>query len=244
MIRGLLGRRGPRGGERPIAPETPFAAIGDIHGRADLLQRLLDRLDPALPVVCVGDYVDRGDHSAEVLRLLQARGDITCLMGNHERMLLDFLNDPVANGQLWLSNGGLQTLLSFGVTGVERVHGREGHKNLAAAADALALAMGGPLVDWVAGLPLQWQSGNVAVVHAAADPDQPMDAQTAKTLQWGHPTFTRKPRADGLWVLHGHTIVDAPEVKGGRIAIDTGAFATGRLTAAVVSPEGVEFVST
>lgn len=227
----------PRKPFAPVAPDVPFVALGDIHGRADLLDRALAQAPDCL-IVCVGDYIDRGDHSAEVLRTLSARPDIICLSGNHEEMMLDFLAQPQKNGPRWLRYGGLQTLASFGIAGVSE--GTTGAA-LDKAADALRSAMGPDLLHWLTTRPTLWQSGNVAVVHAAADPALPLDDQDPRTLHWGHADFDRVTREDDIWVLHGHTIVDAPTADAGRIAIDTGAYATGRLTMAHVSESGVNF---
>lgn len=225
----------------PVAPESGFYALGDIHGRLDLLDRVLGGLPDDLPIVCVGDYIDRGDDGAGVLRRLQARPDIIALRGNHEDMLLSFLDAPQEKGARWIRNGGLQTLASFGVTGVSQ--GTAG-VDLKIAADALRRAMGPELIDWLRLLPLMHQSGNVTVVHAGADPSLPLDQQDHRALTWGHRDFLTTPRRDGQWVLHGHTIVDQPSAAEGRIAIDTGAYATGRLTVARVTPGEVSFEAT
>ncbi|WP_338549482.1 metallophosphoesterase [Roseovarius phycicola] len=221
----------------PPAPDTPFVAIGDIHGRADLLTRLLPRL-PDLPIICVGDYVDRGDHSADVLRLLLDRPEIICLSGNHEDMLLRFIDTPEREGGRWLLHGGMQTVASFGLGGISpSARGEE----LVKLRDALVEAMGQEMLTWLRDLPTLWQSGNVAVLHAGADPSKPLNTQKPQTLQWGHAGFLKTPRTDGMWVVHGHTVVEAPNAEDGRIAIDTGAYATGRLTAAIVEPGQVRF---
>lgn len=220
-----------------MAPERPFIAVGDIHGRVDLLEQFLD-LAPAHPVVCVGDYVDRGDHSAEVLRRLFERSDITCLSGNHEEMMLKFVENPEQAGPRWLRYGGLQTLASFGIAGVTD---SSSGKALTDARDALRGAMGDALIGWMQGLATHWQSGNVAVVHAGADPARTIKEQKTQALHWGHPDFARRERKDGIWIVHGHTIVDEPVAENGRIAIDTGAYATGTLTAALIEPGHVSF---
>ncbi|WP_353348216.1 metallophosphoesterase family protein [Aquicoccus sp. SU-CL01552] len=233
----------------PIAPDRAFCVIGDIHGRADLLLELGEKvagLALGLPMVFVGDYIDRGDQSAEVLRLLHAAWSdnpegVHCLMGNHEAMCLAFLDDPEKAGPRWMRHGGLQTLASFGIGDVGEVSSGATYVR---ARDALALAMGDPLIEWMRGLPLRWSSGNVTVVHAGADPARPLDAQDSRTLLWGHRDFISTPRDDGQWVVHGHTIVDAPLAEAGRIAIDTGAYATGTLTAALCDESGAQFVST
>ncbi|MFT7596101.1 MAG: serine/threonine protein phosphatase 1 [Paracoccaceae bacterium] len=233
-----LGGKVPFG---PVAPDAPFYAVGDIHGRADLLQQLLGLLNPEYPVFCVGDYVDRGEHSADVLRFLQAAPEIGCLKGNHEVMMLGFLANPKRHGANWLRNGGLQTLASFGVAGLTDT---SGGGELETARDALETAMGENLINWIKSRPAFYRSGNVAVVHAGADPAGSIEDQDETHLLWGHPDFARKPRPDGLWVVHGHRIVDMPRAEFGVISIDTGAYATGQLTAALIAPDGVGFVST
>lgn len=234
----------------PVQPERPFVAIGDVHGRADLLyeiDRLISERCPNWPVVFLGDYVDRGEKSREALELLISisadhKPPVTCLLGNHERMLLDFLERPEKSGPRWLRNGGLQTLASFGLAPPRREGtGAEAFEELRS---RLADAMGEDMIGWLRARPLTWNSGNVWAVHAAADPGIPMTAQTECTLLWGHPEFNERPRTDGQWVVHGHTIVETPRAHGGRIAVDTGAYATGCLSAALITPDGVTFLQT
>lgn len=225
----------------PVMPETPFIAIGDIHGRADLLSRCLDRCAEQAPdyqIVCVGDYVDRGDASAEVLRMLHGRDDIVCLSGNHEEMMIRFIAAPEENGSRWLRYGGLQTLASFGVTDVRETSRGD---DLIRARDQLCNAMGDSVLRWVQGLPDRWQTGNIAVVHAAADPERTIADQETPCLHWGHEKFVNYPRTDGTWIVHGHTIVDCAGAEKGRISIDTGAYATGRLTAVHIDENGMRF---
>ncbi|WPY96175.1 metallophosphoesterase (plasmid) [Limimaricola variabilis] len=230
--------------DAPLAPEAPIAVIGDVHGRDDLLGQLLDQLADEAPeykIVLVGDYVDRGEQSRAVIERLRARPDLICLKGNHEAMCLAFLDDPEKHGTRWLRNGGLQTLASFGVglsgqgTDVER---------MTAARDAFVEALGAEGRAWMAALPLQWRSGNIVVVHAAADPAQPLQLQAERTLLWGHPDFENRVREDGIWIAHGHVIHDRPVADQGRIATDTGAYASGRLTAALIAPGELRFVQT
>jgi len=232
----------------PLDPERPLYVVGDVHGRADLLERIIARIaehaaDAPHDLVFVGDYIDRGEDSRAVLERLQAleaAAHVTCLSGNHEQMLLDFLDDPATNGRRWLRSGGLQTLASFGVGGVTET---ASPAQLAAAGDEFLGALG-PLAGWLRARPLMFESGNILVVHAAADPNTPASEQVDKTLLWGHPKFAHVPRQDGLWVVHGHTIVEAAGAEDGRISVDTGAYATGRLTAAVIAPGHLDFLAT
>jgi serine/threonine protein phosphatase 1 len=227
--------------------------VGDIHGRADLLEAMLHRIaghilaqdaDDA-QVVFLGDYIDRGAESAAVLRRLADLAlaepqHVRCLRGNHEQMLLDFLDDPAA-GPVWLWNGGRETLTSFGLASLP--HDAPAAALVRLRAEVREVLSDG-LEDWLRSLPLSLRLGTLWAVHAGADPSQPMDRQVPHVLIWGHPEFATRPRRDGLWVVHGHTITEEAKAEGGRISVDTGAVFTGRLTAAAILPEGrVEFLT-
>lgn len=250
LLKRLFGRRTPTASvlkpfDAAIAPDTAFFAIGDIHGcltKMRALERLIADKDPTAPVVYVGDYVDRGEDSAGVLRaLFEGRDDrqVICLSGNHEEMMLAFIDQPEVKGELWLRYGGMQTLASFGIGGVSPATKGEA---LIDVAERLHDAIGPEMLNWLRELNLVWKSGNVAVVHAGADPALPINLQGPRTLAWGHPDFDTKPRQDGVWVAHGHTIVDEAVAQNGRISIDTGAYASGPLTAAYIAPGYVEFI--
>ncbi len=227
--------------DHPLAPEEPVCVIGDIHGCHGPFMALLELIDshPDSPrVICVGDYVDRGERSREVLDLLHARdgqNGFTCLQGNHEEVLLDFLADPSGHGRRWLRFGGLQTLASYGIGGVSEQSGGEAAE---AAGAALAEAMGRDKIAWLRDLPLFTRTGTLAVVHGGADPARPLEDQPGRFFKWGHDDFGRVPREDGLWIAHGHTIVDTVTQSGGVISLDTGAYATGRLSGMVIRPDG------
>ncbi|MET3599658.1 metallophosphoesterase family protein [Martelella mangrovi] len=228
-------------------PEEAFVAIGDVHGCAENLARLWEKLErqaPGMPVVHVGDYVDRGENSAKVLNMLFERqrdvGDIVCLAGNHEEMFLGFLDDPTEKGERWLRYGGLQTVASFGPGTTGEAYGKHDLQRLR---DAVVESLGTAQLEWLRNLPLIWSSGNLSVVHAGADPRKPLDEQPRRNLTWGHQAFGQLPRRDGLWIVHGHTVVPVPQMANGVVSIDTGAYATDRLTAAIVRPDReVEFI--
>jgi serine/threonine protein phosphatase 1 len=244
---GWINRQFDKGGniswDQPHLDES-FFIVGDIHGEIYLLDRLLAKIGNNNRVVFVGDYVDRGRYSADVLRRLYALNadpacSIICLLGNHEAMMLGFLRDPVMNSN-WLRHGGRQTITSFGIPGIPAGSDEQA---LLETRDKLAVAMGDDLISWVGALPSVFHSGNVAVVHAGADPNLSMTDQKQDSLTWGHRNFRKIPRQDGVWIAHGHTIVEDPVALNGIISVDTGAYATGRLTAAFVSSAGIEFVS-
>jgi serine/threonine protein phosphatase 1 len=230
----------------PLSPDQPFLVIGDIHGQLDALDVTLDLIasDPnhaELPLVFVGDYMDRGPHSAGVLRRVMALQaddprDIICLRGNHEQMLLSFLDNPPPNAPVWFANGGIETLNSFGV-GVSKLDMR-GDRVLMVR-ERLKQELGDAALSFLQTLPTRWQTGNVAVVHAGADPATPIEDQQDDVLIWGHADFRSQPRQDGIWIVHGHTIVPEVMARQGRISVDPGAFQTGVLPAVSVSEQGV-----
>lgn len=238
MFRTLFGKK--RSDFPPPRPGQTLLVVGDIHGRLDLLVDF-PTFGPEDQLIFVGDYIDRGDQSADVLRMLHDQPDAVCLMGNHEEMMLKFIDAPAKHGGRWLHYGGLQTLASFGITQIDEAAPVE---KLEQIRDELVKVMGPELLEWLRDLPSYWQSGNVVVTHAGADPQLSIEKQNPKHLRWGHPDFERRRRTDGLWVVHGHTIVDIPWMGAGRINVDTGAHATGRLTVATISDTGVTFNST
>lgn len=223
-----------------IAPEEDLAVIGDVHGMLRPFEQLLERLESEAPrarIICVGDLIDRGEESADVLRLTYNRRDrVTVLLGNHEEMVLRFLDEPELEGERWLRNGGLQTLASFSLA-------RPRPGQVVALRDRLREELGAPMESWLRRLPRSLASGNVLVTHAGADPWLPVSQQPAQALTWGHPDCGRRRRTDGIWVVRGHTIVSAPEVVEGVISVDTGAFAGGGLSAALISQGSVHFLS-
>lgn len=229
------------GGPFPApAPDTPLCVIGDVHGCFALLQQMLAQVPQGDRIILVGDYIDRGPQSADVLRYLSTDPGLTCLKGNHEDMLLRFLVDPSHEGGRWLRHGGVQTLESFGIRGARRQMSGE---ELRDCRDQLQDAMGEGLITWLTGLQSSVLSGNLLTVHAGADPRVAPTKQPEDTLVWGHPDFFRIPRRDGVWVVHGHTVVSEVAVVRGRISIDTGAYATGRLSAACLGDGAPRFIT-
>ena len=240
--RWLKGRKEPADRLRPA---EPFIALGDPHGCLAQVEAALDwarRRDPGARIVVLGDCVDRGPDSAGVLRrLFELSGRdprLVCLMGNHDAMLLEFLASPETAGPAWARMGGRATLASFGVALPPAPATPEAYGPLAV---RLRARMGEDLVAWITSWPQQWRSGNVAAAHAGLDPARPPEAQEAAAMLWGSRRFLSRPRKDGLVVVHGHYVVDAPAFRAGRIALDTGAYATGRLSAAHVAAGDLTF---
>lgn len=225
-----------------MSPEHLFYAIGDVHGCMDQMLAALSRVDDdveALDIadptlVFLGDYVDRGKRSADVLEYLLGLSlsdpdAVVCLMGNHERMLLDFLDQPQKAGPRWLRYGGIETLESYGITGIDADASKE---ELYEACEELWDAMPEGLEPWLRYLPLQWSSGNLHCVHAALDPAHTIKQQSSEVMLWGCDSFMNTPRNDGNWVVHGHTVVNRPVWEHSRVSLDTGCYFTGELTAA------------
>lgn len=241
--------------DRPrAADDSRVYAVGDVHGRADLLVRLFDQIaadidqragDGLTPrLVMLGDYVDRGPDSRGVLDLLTGPPPVaglarTFLKGNHEDMMLRALRDPDDAGAagdgdlwpLWLANGGRETLASYGL-GPEDGPG------------GLAAVLPPAHRRFLEGLELAYASGDYLFVHAGIRPGRPLERQDPQTLMWIREPFLSTPLADGPLVVHGHTIRDAPEVRRHRIGIDTGAYASGILTCLVVAGAERRFLST
>ena len=241
--------------EQPaLSPERPVIAIGDLHGCDTAFEALLARIDaaraedPALAgaaLVLLGDLVDRGPDSRKVLEKVRtmvdaAPEDIVCLTGNHELMMLDFIDDPLGRGLRWLAFGGAETLQSFGIKPVSHKADPDAVMDTA---DTLDEALGAEgLQGWLRDLPDRWATGNIACVHAAMAPDRSFDKQSRRHLCWGASEFMTTPREDGLWVVHGHTITQEPSCIDGRVAVDTGAYRSGRLTAAAISQGQCRFL--
>jgi serine/threonine protein phosphatase 1 len=231
-----------QGGDRrgPSVPgDTAVYAIGDIHGRSDLLAELhaaiaadaATRQVSRRVLVHLGDYVDRGPDSAGVIyRLLDALPpgfESVCLLGNHERMMLDFLEDP-STGPLWLRNGGDATVASYGVTydpkggfDVQRLRGLQG---------GLRHRLPERHQRFLNGLYLLHVEGDYAFAHAGIRPGVALEAQEEMDLLWVRGLFLRSEVDHGKIIVHGHTIIPEPEILPNRIGIDTGAWFTGRLT--------------
>ena len=258
LIRKLRRRPEPVTFAAPLDPGRLVYAIGDIHGRHDLLAPLLDKVladaegradrdaedSGPVRIVFLGDYIDRGEGARQTIEMLRAfagRGDAEAvfLMGNHEQMLLRFLEEPSA-GARWLRYGGLQTLLSYGVRGVTSLTDPEDALRLR---DEMVSALGAD-IDFIESLGTSHRAGNVLFTHAGADPGAPPEEQDVNTLLWGSERFQQVDRADGVWVVYGHFIVDEPFASRGRIAVDTGAYFSGRLTAARIAGDGVSFLQT
>jgi serine/threonine protein phosphatase 1 len=236
-----------------VPPGVCVYAVGDIHGRVDLLcelHRLIaedaSQLTPGTDkvVVYVGDFVDRGMESRQVIDVLIDRPlpefSAVHLLGNHDAWLLSFLIDPQI-GPTWLRYGGDATLHSYGVAvGLQRDdHGF--HEKLQG---QLRDRVPRRHVDFLQSLELSYESGDFLFAHAGVRPTLPLDQQTAEDLLWIREPFLSWRRDLDRVVVHGHTVVATPVVRNNRIGIDTGACWTGSLTCLVLEEGSHRFLTT
>ena len=237
-----------------VAAGRAVYAIGDIHGRLDLMLQLLELItkdadrhpgDLERNLVFLGDYVDRGPESRGVVEVLRSRPlpgfTSVFLLGNHEEAMLDFL-DGRSDGMGWLSYGGLETLVSYGVplhalptNGASIVELRE----------ALHAAVPAAHVDFMRNCTLSHCEDDYVFVHAGVRPGRPLAMQQRNDLLWIREDFLRATSPlPGKVVVHGHTICDVPQDLGYRIDIDTGAFVSGRLTCLILRNHSRRFLAT
>lgn len=240
--------------KRASAPSLPegmrLYAIGDIHGRLDLLRQLAGKISEdigtaganQINAVFLGDYIDRGPQSAAVIEEL-ARGafpvPLLALRGNHEEILLRFLEDESVLDS-WRKFGGLETLHSYGVSVAEPMRG-VGYK---AARDALRRVLPDSHVEFLKATRASTSVGDYFFCHAGVKPGIPLDQQETQDLLWIRDEFLEYPGAFGKVVVHGHTPATEPEQRFNRINIDTGAYATSKLTSLVLEGDQRRFLST
>lgn len=245
MLSRLFGTREPVDRHYAVPDGSRIYAIGDIHGRADLLARMHEivRADIAARrpsravVVYLGDYVDRGDATREVIdRLLDdpvPEAESVHLLGNHEDFMLTFLKDA-AVGELWLKNGGDATLYSYGV-GLPPVGNREERHRLMR--QDLEQKLPDRHLYFLQSLQLSHVEGDYAFVHAGIRPGRPLADQTADDLLWIRAEFLESRADHGMCVVHGHTISNEVDIQANRIGIDTGAYFSGTLTCLALEGE-------
>jgi serine/threonine protein phosphatase 1 len=222
---------------------TRIYAIGDIHGRLDLLDRMVKVIarDAAQHggdslTVTLGDYVDRGPKSRGVIERLMTNpfpGAYVALKGNHEALLDGFLAEP-KSGLHWQHLGGLQTLKSFGV--------RSG-RDLDHASAGLRAALTPEHLTFFGSLKMSLTVGQYFFCHAGVRPGVPLQQQSDEDLLWIRNEFLDSAADFGKIVVHGHTPVVEPQVRPNRINVDTGAFATGRLTCVVLEGASHRFLT-
>lgn len=250
MLKRLLGLESAK---RKAAgpPNSRAYAIGDIHGRLDLLRVLLSKIErdnASRPeqrtyLIFLGDLIDRGPDSCGVIDLLACHpprfARVIHLKGNHEEYFLNILNGDDDAIPHWLTYGGYECAESYGVS-----RGWTLNETAGEIGDRLRAAVPAEHKRFLADMGDSFRFGDYLFVHAGIRPGIPLAEQTSKDLRWIREGFLDDRTDHGMMVVHGHTIVDAPEQHLNRIAVDTGAYRTGVLTA--IGLEGQErwFLST
>jgi serine/threonine protein phosphatase 1 len=240
LFSGRSERRSPR-----LPDGVRIYVIGDVHGRADLLERVFSRIDtdlarrPSIEAlhILLGDYVDRGRSSKQVIDLLIRRGSshkLICLKGNHESCLIEFLRKPSTLGY-WQQLGGSETLMSYGLA--PPIDGQSaGGDELA---ERFAAALPRSHVKFLSGLKSSFICGDFFFVHAGIRPGIPLSHQRDEDLLWIRDDFLLCEEDFGKLIVHGHTPVLEPEIRPNRINVDTGAYATGKLTCLILEQDAV-----
>ena len=226
-------------------------AVGDIHGRMDLLERIAEDAARSRPdrvaLVFLGDYVDRGPNSKQVVeRLTQgaptdgplAGAHWVCLRGNHEDFLLRFLEDASV-GPMWCLNGGFETLRSYMGELPDRLS-----LDMEVLQQLLIEALPPHHLRFLTRLPLTHREGDYLFVHAGIRPGVAIEDQEPADLMWIRDDFLFASSPASMVVVHGHTPCPTPEIRPHRIGIDTGAYYTGSLTALVLEGTDRRFLAT
>ncbi|MDO9271267.1 MAG: metallophosphoesterase [Methylobacter sp.] len=224
--------------------------IGDIHGRLDLLQEVHQKIasdafafDGIKILVYLGDYIDRGLYSKQVIDCLSENNfpefKTVFLLGNHEQVLLEFLNntDPSIAHE-WFRFGGLPTLASYGVT----VKGIPTAKDLEQLRAEFREKMPAAHLAFFERLVLNFEIGGYFFVHAGIRPKIKLHRQRPEDILWIREEFLNSDVFHGRVIVHGHSITDEPEIRHNRIGLDTGAYASGKLTCAVFEELACRFL--
>lgn len=224
------------------APRT--YAVGDVHGRLDLLDRLVGAIRADVfrrpprrsRIILLGDFVDRGPDTAPLIRVLmrlRRERNFVVLKGNHEAAMVDALNGDYAALDMWLAHGGAATLRSFGVD-PDAFDPGDGARLLRAARAAVPHAVR----RWLSGLPTFAHLHPYYFVHAGVRPGVPLDKQTDENRLWIGDEFLGSPADHGAMIVHGHRIYeDGVHFAPNRIGVDTGAYRTGRLSAVALEDD-------
>ena len=235
----------------PHVPENQrIYCIGDIHGRADLLTRLHEKIqiDAELykgqkTIVYLGDYVDRGEQSRQVIDILLSNPlkdfEAIYIKGNHEQAMLDFIEYPGA-AAAWLSFGGREALNSYGIP-LAYIPSMNEVGNIAQKLDE---KLPDAHREFMTNALLSWQCGSYYFVHAGIRPGVPLDQQSPEDMLWIRDDFLGSTLSHGTIVVHGHSISMLPEFLPNRIGIDTGAFSTGVLTCLILEGEEQRLLQT
>lgn len=227
--------------------------MGDIHGRLDLLNQMLARIEEDAEkhknkkkvVVFLGDYIDRGLDSCGVLdRLIKglpSHLSPVYIRGNHDDMFLQFMRGNIEVAPAWLSLGGAAALASYGINSLSGVGGKGKLETLFKDVKAKVAPSH---IDFLKKTILSATYGHYYFVHAGIRPSVPLDKQNPQDQMTIRGDFLFSDEHFGRVIVHGHTIRPEPEIKRNRIGIDTGAFATGKLTCLILDETQRQFITT
>ena len=235
---------------RPAKGERVYA-IGDIHGRHDLLVQLLNKVIRHYPtlkptpskitLLFLGDIIDRGPHSQRCLELIKRlveKAQARLLLGNHEDMMLASVDGDGIAQKAWMRNGGLATLNSYGI---DPPHESEDSFDFAA---RLKESIPEDHVRFLRSLDVSYSSGSYFFVHAGVRPGVRIAKQEDEDLYSIRDEFTTSEKWHGQVGVHGQSIVDEVDVRHNRIACDTAAYETGRLSCVCLQDANVSVLST
>ncbi|WP_019517885.1 metallophosphoesterase [Sphingomonas sp. Mn802worker] len=234
-------------------PGKRLYAVGDIHGRLDLLNNLLRQIADDLrarpvamgtaTIVFLGDLIDRGPDSAGVIERISTLDDVPArallLLGNHEEILLRVLDAEPGLAYDWLGFGGDACAESYGLsaTAMKAMSEARIAETLRAAippAHVAFLRSGGDTISF----------GDYLLVHAGIRPGIAIEDQQSHDLRWIRQPFLSDTHDHGCFVIHGHTVTEGVDRRANRVGIDTGAYRTGILTAAIVEDDELAFIDT
>ncbi|GAB4350533.1 MAG: metallophosphoesterase family protein [Gammaproteobacteria bacterium] len=228
--------------------------MGDIHGRLDLVREMVQIIaedargskEGSRRLIFLGDYVSRGSDSRGVIDYLlelEIPGfETVFLKGNNEACLLRFAAGDLDVGALWLANGGLEVLRSYGVTVSSSA--RPDRRRLAALSEQFARRLPRAHLEFLRGLPLCDVLGDYYFVHAGIRPGVALDDQSEHDQLWIRDRFRESERDHGAVIVHGHVTVSEVEVRRNRIGIDTGAWKSGKLSCLVLEEDRLRFLHT
>lgn len=247
----MLWDEGVTFGEPNVPPGHRIYAVGDVHGRADLLRRMFQAIETDIasrpisnPVtLCLGDYVDRGPESREVIELLISASrsrNLVCLKGNHEHVMLTVVGGEPSRVSSWMHMGGAETLRSYDV----RVSPLRDRNGLAEACSRSVASIPHEHLTFLQALQPSAIFGDYFFCHAGVRPGIPLSQQAEEDLLWIRREFLENDDDHGKFVVHGHTPVQSPEVRSNRINIDTGAYLTDCLTCLVLEEAARFFLFT
>lgn len=250
VLKRIFKGRPKRAPERKLPKGQRVYAVGDVHGRLDLLEQLLDAIRDDdkqrgaanTRLIFLGDLVDRGPDSNRVIeRLIQLRdsgADVSFLLGNHDEIFLKAVSGDIKAARMLTRIGGKETILSYGISPEEyRTY------DFAQLVEVLAALVPPHHTQFIASFEDYVEIGDYLFVHAGIRPGLSLADQTPTDLRWIRKEFLESKVEHCKIVVHGHSISDEVDMRPNRIGIDTGAFASGRLTAIGLENQDIWFLA-